>query len=114
MPIRSPTAKRVAPRALRNHMTDDLVAWHGAGPMGREVTFGEVEVGAAHAARRHSDQNFARPRQPGQAVRRIEDGAVSIGPGCSTHHASTAPIIAPARRCSHDDAGRDVGGCRCL
>ena len=45
----------------RNDPTDDLVTWHGVGPMRGEVAFGEVQIGAAHAARRHSDQHFARP-----------------------------------------------------
>lgn len=51
---------------MRNHLADSFVAWHGAGPMWCEVTLGEVEVRAAHPARRYSDENFA---GPGRRVR---------------------------------------------
>ena len=37
------------------------MAGNDAGPAGRQVAFGQVEVGAAHAAYPHGKQDLARP-----------------------------------------------------
>ncbi len=44
-------------RPAGDHPADDLVSRHGAGPARGEVPFGEVKVGAAHAARGHPQQH---------------------------------------------------------
>ena len=61
MPTRSPTAKRSASVTLLDDPADDLVARHGAGRCGGEVALGEVEIRAADAAGRHSNEHLARP-----------------------------------------------------
>ena len=65
MPTRSPTAKRSHAGAARVDDADDLVARDDAGVLRRQITLGEVQIGAAHTARVHADPNLARGRAPG-------------------------------------------------
>src|SRR5205814_5557458 len=39
---------------------DDLVSGHDGRPRGRQLALDDVQVGAAHAARAHADQDLAR------------------------------------------------------
>ena len=77
---------------------DDLVAGHGA--QGGGVR-GRPRPGGGRCGRRHTPTPVPVPRParaPARLVHQTASGSLSIGPGRSTHHASTMPIFAPARR----------------
>ena len=46
-------------RALRDDLANDLVSGRDGGPVHRQVAFGDVQVGAAHAAGVHGDKQLA-------------------------------------------------------
>ena len=48
--------------AVADHRSHHLVARHRAGPVGDQVALGQVQVGAAHPAGVHPDQDLTRPR----------------------------------------------------
>jgi len=87
---------------------DDLVAGNDPGPAGGQIPFGQVQVGAAHAAGHHLEADLARPRsgdgpldgpqRPGVDRPRLDDGpgphAAGPGGGRRFRH---PPRIAPPK-----------------
>ena len=73
-------------RAERHHFADHLVAGDHGLPVNRQVALGDVQVGAAHAARQHGDQKLTRRRRGTGTVTR-SSGRVFTGPGLRTCHA---------------------------
>ena len=68
-------------RAGRYHGADDLVAQHERQLRVRELAVGDMEIGAAHAARLHGEQDLART---GLGAREVS-GAEGVARGVDEH-----------------------------
>src|SRR5438093_1047538 len=68
-------------RAGRYHGADDLVAQHERQLRVRELAVGDMEIGAAHAARLHGEQDLART---GLGAREVS-GAEGLARGVDEH-----------------------------
>ena len=81
-------------RAHRDDLANDFVSGHDGGPVHRQVAFGDVQVGAAHAAGVHGDKELAVPGRGTSTVTR-SSGWVLIGPGRRTCHAFIDSAVMP-------------------
>ena len=90
MPTRSPTEKSDPSCADRDHLANDLVPRNDAGPVDRQVTLGDVQIGAADATGRDRDEQLVGSGLR-QRRRHVLQGPVLIGPGWRTRHADIVP-----------------------
>lgn len=76
-------------RSDRNHLADDFVAGRHMCPVHRQVTFGDVQVGAAHPAGTDSDQHLVvqwRADGGGDELHRVGAHGAGFADSPSPHH----------------------------
>ena len=96
-----PDSEAVGARSAGVYFADHLVPGSDLRTAGRQIAFGQMQIGAAHPTTRNAHSDLSGARVSGVPVQSCVSGCSSIGAHCSTTQACTVLplLLCPAARC---------------